>query len=101
MHVIALQAPLEETGLERAGTLLTYGPRYGLPERKGELVGTVVPRLGTISPWSSKATDIFKICGLDKVLRVERGVRWYVVGATDTSALKSALYDRMTERIVS
>jgi len=32
-----------------------------------------VPRLGTISPWASKATDIARNCGLERVLRIERG----------------------------
>ncbi len=63
-----------------AEALLEYGPRVGLPKRVGEPLFTVLPRPGTISPWSSKATDIFRICGLDKVRRVERGVRWYVAG---------------------
>ena len=70
------------TTLERgvAEALLEYGPRVGLPQRVGEPRFTVLPRPGTISPWSSKATDIFRICGLDKVRRVERAVRWYVAG---------------------
>src|SRR5690606_16705653 len=39
-----------------------------------------VPRPGTISPWSSKATDIARACGLDAVERIERGT-WYALGA--------------------
>ena len=38
----------------------------------------VVPRLGTISPWSTKATDIAQHCGLSAVLRIERGVVYYL-----------------------
>ena len=40
----------------------------------------VTPRKGTISPWSSKATDIFRNCGLKSILRVERGIRYQVSG---------------------
>ena len=36
----------------------------------------VVPRFGTISPWSSKATDIARHCGLDAVRRLERGIAY-------------------------
>ncbi len=68
-----LQAP-ESALLER---LLTYGPREPahaarIPRRRRTEV-VVVPRLGTISPWSSKATDIAQMCGLVAVRRIERG----------------------------
>ena len=64
----------------------------------------VTPRKGTISPWSSKATDIFRNCGLDAFARVERGVR-FTIRAADGSAVPperaaeaaGALFDRMTE----
>ena len=65
----------------------------------------VTPRKGTISPWSSKATDIFRNCGLTAVERVERGVFFRVfAGALETSveALRPALnvlHDRMTEGV--
>ena len=45
--------------------------------KQGQRLTTVFPRSGTISPWSSKASDIFSRCGLDSVHRVERGVRWF------------------------
>jgi phosphoribosylformylglycinamidine synthase len=103
VHLLSLSAPLAEEELARAGALLTYGPRRGLPAREGRLVGTVLPRLGTISPWSSKATDIFGICGLGKVGRVERGVRWFVAGSGDgdEAVIMSRLHDRMTERVAT
>jgi len=67
----------------------------------------VVPRLGTISPWSSKATDIAHGCGLGKVRRVERGVV-FCFGARAKSALRAEqlrphwalLHDRMTESVL-
>ncbi len=72
-----------------------------------ELVLLVVPRPGTISPWSSKATDILQVCGLSAVRRVERGVR-YLLGlraeralpAARWRALAAALHDRMIEAVL-
>ncbi len=52
-----------------------------------------------MSPWSSKATDIFHRCGLDAVSRVERGVRWYLDGGGSRDLAK-LLHDRMTEAVV-
>jgi phosphoribosylformylglycinamidine synthase len=56
-----------------------------------------VPRAGTISPWSSKATDIAHACGLDAVVRMERGVAYAIHGSGDLTRLAPALFDRMTE----
>ena len=58
----------------------------------------VTPRKGTISPWSSKATDIFRNCGLASVARVERGIRFRVSPALPEAAF-AALFDRMTEGV--
>ncbi len=58
----------------------------------------VTPRKGTISPWSSKATDIFRNCGLKTIERVERGVRYIVKPALPVEAFP-ALYDKMTEGV--
>ena len=58
----------------------------------------VTPRKGTISPWSSKATDIFRNCGLKSFLRVERGIR-FLVSPSLPEKCYSALYDRMTEGV--
>jgi phosphoribosylformylglycinamidine synthase len=61
----------------------------------------VTPRPGTVSPWSSKATDIAKNCGLAFVTRVERGLEWRVEGTvTDRPALLAAIHDRMTEAVI-
>jgi len=56
----------------------------------------VAPRIGTISPWSSKATDIVHICGLSAIKRIERAVVW---SFTDGLPPESSLFDRMTEQI--
>jgi phosphoribosylformylglycinamidine synthase len=61
----------------------------------------VVPRLGTVSPWSSKATDIAHSCGLARVKRIERGILYVIVGeVADEAALRRAIHDRMTESIL-
>ncbi len=101
VHLLSISAALDGQELNRSQALLSYGPKHGLPERRGEPVGIVLPRRGTISPWSSKASDIFRICELHKVVRVERGIRWYLDGACDIEALMTDLHDRMTERVVS
>ncbi len=65
----------------------------------------VVPRLGTISPWSSKATDILHGAGFD-VRRVERGLAWLAVGlppagAPDHDAVMAVLHDAMTQSVLN
>ena len=59
VHLLNCTGPLDDEELDRATSLLDYGPTQNLPSQVGELVGTVLPRAGTISPWSSKASDIF------------------------------------------
>ena len=64
----------------------------------------VIPRTGTVSPWSSKATDIFHVCGLEQVRRVERGVRYCLSSnrplcAAERDACAALLHDRMTEEV--
>ena len=92
-HFIETDAPL--AGPERAllERLLAYGPAG--EKAAGELY-LVVPRVGTISPWSSKATDIARNCGLH-VRRIERGTAFFIEGSS--SDLSSSLHDRMTEAV--
>ena len=66
----------------------------------------VVPRPGTISPWSSKASDIAHNCGLDKVQRIERGIAYYVTAEEGLSDLQkqkvsALIHDRMTEAVLN
>jgi phosphoribosylformylglycinamidine synthase len=62
----------------------------------------VVPRLGTMSPWSTKATDIARRCGLRDVLRIERGIEFRVSGLTAENhhAVAAELHDRMTQSVL-
>jgi phosphoribosylformylglycinamidine synthase len=68
-----------------------------LPAVKGERF-LVVPRLGTLSPWSSKATDIARNCGLGAVKRIERGTVFYV--DSNHSGIAALLHDRMTQTVL-
>jgi phosphoribosylformylglycinamidine synthase len=71
-----------------------------LPVAPGGELLLVTPRLGTISPWSSKATDIARNCGFAAVKRVERAVAYHVAGKFEKSALATRLHDRMTESVL-
>jgi phosphoribosylformylglycinamidine synthase len=81
--------------------LLDAGSPAPLPAPAGARL-FVVPRLGTISPWASKATDIAHSCGLRQVRRIERGVAWALEGISREQALgiADALHDRMTESVL-
>ncbi len=102
VHFVDVSRPLTENEAGVLARLLHYGPTRA-PKSLTGLERFVVPRLGTISPWSSKATDIARIAGLDAVRRLERGVRWTLVGVTeaDVAALSPLLHDRMTETVLS
>jgi phosphoribosylformylglycinamidine synthase len=101
LHLVDVTRPLDARESDVLARLLTYGPT----QVQGEVSGVsfwVVPRLGTISPWSSKATDIAHLCGLSAVSRVERGIRYLVAGRIDDPrALQAALHDRMTESVLT
>ena len=86
--------------------LLTYGPSFKAEQMQGELF-LVVPRAGTISPWSSKATDIAHNCGLTNILRLERGIAYYIelnngteLSQVDKQTIASLLHDRMIEMVL-
>ncbi|MDD0844769.1 phosphoribosylformylglycinamidine synthase [Pseudomonas sp. Gutcm_11s] len=98
-EVTGLLDASEEQVLAR---LLKYGPSVPVQEPSGQLF-LVIPRFGTISPWSSKATDIARNCGLAKIERLERGIAYYVAGelsAADRQAVAAVLHDRMTQLVL-
>jgi phosphoribosylformylglycinamidine synthase len=85
-------------------SLLRYGPAAPDGRPDGETL-LVVPRFGTVSPWSSKATDIAHVCGLAVVRRIERGVAWFVaspqrLGDAEWAAVGALVHDRMTESVL-
>ncbi|NEX20443.1 phosphoribosylformylglycinamidine synthase [Thiorhodococcus mannitoliphagus] len=102
VHFAQLSAELSEQERGVLERLLRYGPSLPSHAPEGALI-LVVPRPGTISPWSSKATDIAHNCGLAAVARLERGVAYYLSTSGDVLAgegLETAaalLHDRMTQ----
>jgi phosphoribosylformylglycinamidine synthase len=119
LHFVLSVQPLTPDTRSRVAALLDDGlPVPGGPD--GATVLWVVPRLGTVSPWSSKATDIVRVCGLDGVSRIERGTAYALsfrkglggllggfVGRRGDSPdaqrldrLAAVLHDRMTESVV-
>src|SRR3954468_13229824 len=105
-HFIDVDGKLTPDEMNVLERLLHYGPRPTSDSAGRATVAfgrrmLVVPRLGTVSPWSSKATDIAHSCGLTRVRRIERGVLYIVVGeVVDEAALRRAVHDRMTESIL-
>ncbi|MBI2517686.1 MAG: phosphoribosylformylglycinamidine synthase [Opitutae bacterium] len=102
VHVAELTGELTTAERSVLEKLLTYGPRRAAAAVTG-LVQVVAPRPGTLSPWSSKATDIAHICGLTQVKRIERVVEYTLdlggatLGAEQQQALSAKLHDRMTQ----
>ncbi len=103
-YFISVNAPLRAHESERLDALLLSGePVLKLPDGARRLIS--VPRAGTISPWSSKATDIAHACGLEKVERIERGICYGLQFKTEPdraslTALSRHLFDRMTETVI-
>jgi phosphoribosylformylglycinamidine synthase len=105
VHFVDVERPLTADESAILQRLLTYGPRM---QESGDESGNrviVVPRSGTISPWSSKATDIARVCGLTAVRRIERGIEYRIHAARSLerarlSTLAASLFDRMTERVL-
>ncbi len=110
VHLVALDAAPTAAQQERLGALLAYGDPYEGPEEGLLLV--VTPRLGTVSPWASKATDIARNCGLT-VHRVERITEYRLVlktgllggqpevDAAQMQQIAALLHDRMTESVLA
>ena len=105
IHIADLNEPLTSDESKTLEALLQYGPKEQDVDKAGVLL-LVVPRPGTISPWSSKATDIVHNCGLKNVLRVERGIAYYLQADTSLSdnqlmILGELLSDRMVEAVLT
>jgi len=109
VHLVASEHPFSAGERERLAALLTYGDPYTGPSEGPLLV--VTPRLGTVSPWASKATDIAHNCGI-AIRRIERAVEyrlqmasgWLGKAALEPAQLEAVagqLHDRMTESVVS
>lgn len=106
IHFVKLNDELNTDEMARLENLFHYGAVAPETETRGTLL-LVTPRPGTISPWSSKATDIAHNCGLHKVMRLERGTAWYlktdngVIPSPDIiENIKPLIHDRMTETVM-
>jgi phosphoribosylformylglycinamidine synthase len=101
-HFVEVEQELSTADQAVLERILRYGPALAAHEPQGSLL-VVTPRPGTISPWSSKATDIAHNCGLDTVTRIERGIAFYLDGAPLTEQqlgqAVALLHDRMTEAV--
>jgi phosphoribosylformylglycinamidine synthase len=109
VHWAALEQPLSAAARDSLEALLRYGPAYEGPG-SGALI-VVAPRLGTVSPWASKATDIAHNCGLP-IKRVERVTEFVltlksgllggtkILSADELAAVAALLHDRMTESVL-
>ncbi|HEX3915309.1 MAG TPA: phosphoribosylformylglycinamidine synthase [Steroidobacteraceae bacterium] len=105
VHFVDTSRQLTEAELAVLGKLLTYGARgAAAPQVASGRRILVTPRVGTESPWSSKATDIAHVCGLPAVSRLERGTVFFIEAAcalavADLHGLAAKLHDRMTESV--
>jgi len=111
IHFVHLRAADE--GLRgKLDALLDYGHAFIDDVRQADAFD-VVPRLGTISPWASKATDIAHNCGLAEVARIERGTRYFItlksgplggsrhLAPAARAKVAALLHDRMTESVIA
>ncbi|MEI7611971.1 MAG: phosphoribosylformylglycinamidine synthase [Betaproteobacteria bacterium] len=98
-HVAKLKAALSAEARQNLAALLEE--REAAAAERGELF-LVTPRVGTISPWSSKATDIAWNCGLDAIERIERGIAYRIdgVSAEARPQIAALLHDRMIETVL-
>lgn len=103
VHLVASEGPLAPDILATVTELLTYGELYVAGVADGDRPANLVvvsPRLGTVSPWASKATDIAHNCGIP-VRRIERITEYHLAGPAlsqaDWAAAAAVLHDRMTQ----
>ena len=103
VHVAELTVELTAAESSVLEKLLTYGPRRATAAAVSGLIQVTAPRPGTLSPWSSKATDIAHICGLTGIKRIERVITYtidlggVILNEQETALLRSKLHDRMTQ----
>ena len=105
LHFLHLKEPLSEQQLEIVRALLTYGASFSTSEKTHQNPAhlVVIPRIGSISPWSTKATEIAHRCGLNTILRLERGICFDFGNALNSKITKKILpliHDRMTQQVI-
>lgn len=107
---------LKDTEIKQLNTILQTTGQYGKSTQKDHKLSDdnyhtliiAIPRFGTISPWSSKATDLLHNCGMNNVLRIEKGIVWTLATSskqapskTNINFAQSMLYDPMTETVIN
>jgi phosphoribosylformylglycinamidine synthase len=105
-HFLELDAELDAGEFKQIQQILDYGTASeDACDKTGILL--VTPRPGTISPWSSKASDILRNCGVTKLKRIERGVAYRIrdrngagFSAAPLAQLLPLIHDRMTEAVL-
>ncbi|PHV12153.1 phosphoribosylformylglycinamidine synthase [Chitinimonas sp. BJB300] len=100
-HFAQVEGALSADDKAKLGKVLAYENAAEPARAKGSMI-LITPRVGTISPWSSKASDIVHLCGLNAVLRVERGMALYAgreLNAAELAKLTELTHDRMTETV--
>ena len=96
IHFSDLNDALTEVEKKHLDQLLSYTQALSANTAKSSII--VIPRLGTISPWSSKATDIVHLCDINKIRRIERATIYHFDDEiTNKSAVLSCVMDKMTE----
>ena len=98
IHFIETDKDLSQSNKKTLHKLLNYSPEVDLENSKHTI--TVAPRIGTISPWSSKASEICKLCGLSVISRIERGINYHLnrtINANELVTLLELVMDKMTE----
>ena len=105
VHIAEIKEELTDDKCIVLDKILEYGPTEAVDDVDG-LMLLVVPRIGTISPWSTKATDIAHNCGLSEVVRIERGIEYKIASASELSAddikhVSALIHDRMIETVLT
>ncbi|MFN3566900.1 MAG: phosphoribosylformylglycinamidine synthase, partial [Burkholderiaceae bacterium] len=112
VHFVHAIGALDADARARLAGLLDYGAPAAPEPGRASASWLVVPRLGTISPWASKATDIARNCGLERIARIERGTRYSLwlrsgplggrraLSAESSRSVAALLHDRMTESVL-
>ena len=98
IHFIETDKELSQSNKKTLHKLLNYSPEVDLENSKHTI--TVAPRIGTISPWSSKASEICKLCGLSVISRIERGINYHLnrtINANELVTLLELVMDKMTQ----
>ena len=104
IYLLSLSAELNDQQLARMCELLHVEGEPPLPAVKESTLFLVTPRSGTISPWSSKATDIAHRCGFPELIRVERAQAYLIPSDLDQlkkEKIEAALHDRMTQSVLN